>query len=160
MFLPSWKRRPVFHSSLQAENYFAQSFSSQKSAKVLWVCFTAWALDYCLTVLWYLQWRVQPHPMSSTVISSWIPACSVFALFLQQVLLFSTQMWPDIEVSQVPGEVEHPVTLFDIFYTNKSEFQCFKIVYSLQCKYCSSNKYFLVPAQMFCVDFSFCCIIK
>ena len=59
-------------------------------------------------------------------------------LFLKQVLyIFSTQMWPEIKVSRVPREVEHPVTLFDIYFTKKSEFKCFKLVYSLCLKYCS-----------------------
>ena len=62
-------------------------------------------------------------------------------LFLKEMLyIFSTQMWPVIEEPRVPGEVEHQETLFDIFSTKKSEFKYFKPVYSLQCKYGSSNK--------------------
>ena len=49
-------------------------------------------------------------------------------------------MWPENSVSRVP-EVEHHETLFDIFSPKKSEFKCFKLVYILQCKCCSSNEY-------------------
>ena len=40
-------------------------------------------------------------------------------------------MWPENHVSRVPGEVEHHEILFDMIFTKKSEFHCFKLAYSL-----------------------------
>ena len=39
-------------------------------------------------------------------------------------------MWPENQVSRVPGEVEHQKNLF-MFFTKKSGFKCFKLVYNL-----------------------------
>ena len=53
-------------------------------------------------------------------------------------------MWPEKQVSRVPGEVEHQETLFVMFFTKKSALKCFKLVYSLMFYvYCSRNKYHL-----------------
>ena len=45
--------------------------------------------------------------------------------------MFSTQMWPEIMVSRVLGEVEHQVTLFDKYFTKKSILQVFQSCHSL-----------------------------
>ena len=37
-------------------------------------------------------------------------------------VLFSTQMWPENQISRVLGEVEHQETLFFMLYLKKSEF--------------------------------------
>ena len=46
-------------------------------------------------------------------------------------VIFSTQMWPENQVSRVLGEVNCQETLFDMFFTKKSVLRCFKLVYSL-----------------------------
>ena len=99
-FLPSWEKRTVFHSSLQAENYFGQVFSSQKSAKVLWLCFTAWASSPVPNSVMVSPVEGQPYLQCSTVISSWF-LLAFDVLFLKQVLyIFSTwcglrSRWPE-----------------------------------------------------------------
>ena len=98
VFWPSWEKQTVFHSSLQAKIYFGQVLSKPEVWKgflTLYYCMSASPVLYSV---WYLNWRVQHSQECSMVISSSIPACSVCALFLQQVLLVSTQMWPQNKV--------------------------------------------------------------
>ena len=70
VFLPSLEKRTVFQSSLQAENYFGQVVLKPevcKSYVTLFYCMITCPMPYSV---WYLQWRVQPNPVYSTVFSS------------------------------------------------------------------------------------------
>ena len=139
------KKRTAFHSFLQAENYFGQVVFKPEVYKFFILCFTTWVLVQSPTVLWYLQWRVQPTLVCSTVfLELQAEVLLVFnVLFLKQVLYISyfiIRCGPKNEVSRVLGEVEHQDTLFDIFSTMKGEFKCFKLVHSL-ILYVLFNKY-------------------
>ena len=48
----------MFHSSLQAERYFGQVLFKPDVYKSVVTLFTTKVLVKCITVLWYLQWRV------------------------------------------------------------------------------------------------------
>ena len=63
-------------------------------------------------------------------------------------VLFSTQMWPENQVSRVPGEVEHQETLFVMFSTKKSELKCFKLIQLNFVCTVPETSTVLVPTQM------------
>ena len=46
-------------------------------------------------------------------------------------VIFYTWMWPENQVSRVPGEVGHPKALFDLLYMKSCEFSYFMLVYGL-----------------------------
>ena len=129
-------KRRVFHSSLQTENYFGQVIFKPEVCKSFVTLFYHMSICPLPSSVWYLQWRVQ---LSPSVIYSVLSATSwPFACILCTVLeagtvyvIFSAQMFPENQASRVPGEVEHPKTLFDMLHMNKSEFWYLKIVYSL-----------------------------
>ena len=112
----------VFHSSLQAENYFGQVLFKPEVCKGF------------VTLFYHLSTSPVPNSvMVSPVEGSTLP--SIFlsvlvlqaevllafdVLFLKQVLyIFSTWMRPEIKVSRVLGDVEYPETLFDLFFKKK-----------------------------------------
>ena len=70
-------------------------------------------------------------------------ACFPSTVIMWDTVCFSTQMWPEIVVSRVLGEVEHQVNLFDKYFTKKSILQVFQACHSLTFMYCSWNKYCL-----------------
>ena len=76
--------------------------------------------------VWYLKWRVQLSPGVFYIVlsaTSWPFVCiSSTVLEVGTVnVIFSTWMWPENQVSRVPGEVEHQETLFVMLYMKKIE---------------------------------------
>ena len=56
-------------------------------------------------------------------------------------------MWPETKCPESLGGVEHPVTLFDIYFT-KSEFKSFKLVYCLYLITVQGTSIVFIPTQM------------
>ena len=78
----------MFQSSFQVENYFSQVIFKSEVCKGFLTLFYHKSAVQSLTVLWYLQWRVQPCPECSTVFLVLLAeVLLVFdVLFLKQVL--------------------------------------------------------------------------
>ena len=141
-FYQTGRRGQCFIAPFTSWTNFAQFFFKPEVCKsYVWLFCTVWALVQCLTVLWYVQWRVQPCLQWSIVISSWFFACHICTICETSTVYIFIWMWPQIKVSRVLGDVEHSEALFDIYLTKLCDFKCFKVVYSLYSIYCSHNKY-------------------
>ena len=146
VFLPSLEKRTVFHSSLQAENYFGQVlFKPEVLQKFCDFILLTWVLVQCLTVFWYLQLEgsTSPRMFYSVFISSWQVLLVFDVLFLKQVLyIFST---PDVawdQCVQSPGRSGTPSnSVWYISLQRRVNLSVSKLVYSLYLMYCSCNKY-------------------
>ena len=148
VFLPHWEKRTVFHSSLQAENYFGQVFSSQKSKSFV-------TIFYCMSTspvpkrVMVCPIEGQPCLECSTVITSWKLLASVWCPVLETstVYIFYSDVAWDQGVKS-PGEVEHQEALFEVNLQCQCYFKCSSS--STACIWCTvpETSTVFIPSQV------------
>ena len=112
----------MFHSFYKLKILLAKLFSIQKYANVLWLCFTTWALFQCLTVVWYLQWKVLPCPVFYSVFKLYISLQCFCTVLARSTIIFYLDVTWDHGV-QSPRRSRPPGNSVT-FSTKKSEFLC------------------------------------